>query len=141
MDTGIAKTIKDGNGNALIFTALAAAVLANSIPTPLDSVYFLRQQKLKEKLENGTISVENYWWHDVGEYYLWTSIWYAGLFGVLYVLNNSSKTNVKILSGLVGAGVVVGATIRNIKKDKELEDLKKIAGSKQIQSPAAVPTT
>ena len=136
MDTGIGKIIKEGNGNALIFTALAAAVIANSIPTPFDGIYFSRQQKLKEKLENGEISIENYWWHDIGEYYVWTSLWYASLFGVLYALNNSSKTNVKILSGLIGAGIVVGVGVMNIRKDKEMAELRKtIVVKKKFESP------
>jgi hypothetical protein len=125
MDLGIGKIIKDGNGNAIIFTALAAAALANTIPTPFDAIYFRRQQILKQQLENGEISIESYWWHDIGEYYCWTSAWYASLFGILYAMNNSSKTNVKILTGLLGVGVVVGVGYLNIRKDKEIAELKK----------------
>ena len=40
MDLGINKVINDGNGNTLLYTALIAAAIANTLPTPFDSIYF-----------------------------------------------------------------------------------------------------
>lgn len=132
MDTGITKAVKDGNGNTIIYTALIAAAIANFTPTPFDAIYFSRQQKLKEQLEKGEISVEKYWWHDVGGYYIYTSAWYVALFGILYAMNNSAKRNTKILAGLVGVGVVAGVVARNIKKDKDIAELhKNLSANKQ----------
>lgn len=124
MNTGIEKVIKDGNGNAIIYTALLAALAANAIPTPMDAIYFSRQQKLKARLERGEISVNQYWYKDVGEYYVWTAAWYAGIFTVLMAAGGSYKTNARILLGMAGAGLVVGVMFRNIQKDKEIAGLK-----------------
>ncbi len=130
MELGIGKIIKDGNGNALIFTALAAAALANLVPTPADALYFARQQKLKADLEDGKISIENYWWHDISGYYIYTAGYYLALFGVLYAMNNTQSKNIKIMAALVGAGVVVGVGFLNIKKDKEIAEIRKTMAAK-----------
>ena len=42
MDLGIGKVVNDGNGNAIIYTALLAGMIANALPTPADSIYFYR---------------------------------------------------------------------------------------------------
>lgn len=124
METGIGEVIKDGKGNAIIYTALIAAALANCIPTPFDAIYFRRQQSLKAKLENGEISVNRYWYQDIGEYYLWTALWYGALIGVVATVQGEYKTNARMLVALAGSGLVVGVLIKNIQKDKEILALK-----------------
>ena len=37
MDLGIGKVVGEGNGNAIIYTALLAAMVANALPTPADA--------------------------------------------------------------------------------------------------------
>lgn len=120
MDTGFKAVIANGHGNTLIITALVAAAVANSLPTPADALYFYRQQKLKQQLQEGKISVEKYWYHDVGGYYIYTTLWYLALIGVVFALDGSFNQNKKILLAMTGAGLVVGVTLRNIKKDKDL---------------------
>jgi hypothetical protein len=34
MDLGIAKVVNEGNGNAILYTALLGAMIANAVPTP-----------------------------------------------------------------------------------------------------------
>ena len=125
MDLGINDVIKEGNGNAIIMTAVLAAAIANVLPTPLDSVYFSRQYKLKLDLESGKITPENYWWHDIGEYYFWTALWYAGIFTVLQAAGGSYENRARWLIALLGGGLVVGVAQKNIKKEKDLADLRK----------------
>ncbi len=120
MDIGIEKAIKDGNGNALIMTAVLAAAIANVLPTPLDAKYFSRQYELKKDLEDGKITPESYWWHDVGEYYFWTALWYAGIFVVLQASGGSYQTRSRWLIALIGGGLVVGVVQKNVKKEKDL---------------------
>jgi hypothetical protein len=124
MNLGINKIIKEGNGNALLFTAILAGAICNSLPTPMDSVYFSRMSQMKRDYEQGKISAEKYEWHLAGEYYIWTSLWYVGLGSVLLLMNKDYKTNVKLFFGLIAAGVVIGTVQKNIQKDKELEQLK-----------------
>ncbi len=125
METGIEKVVKDGNGNAIIFTALIAAAIANSLPTPMDAIYFSRQSKLKDELEAGKITPKQYWLHDVGGYYFYTSLWYLGLIVGVSAIGGTYKTNSRFLLAMVSAGLVVGVVYKNIKKDEDLIALHK----------------
>ena len=124
MDTGINKIVNDGNGNALIFTALLAAMIANAVPTPADSLYFSMQQKIKQQLEAGTITPETYWKKDIINYYTFTAGWYAGLLIILYAAQGSYKTNAKILIALISGGFVFAVYKKNVEKDNEILALK-----------------
>jgi len=123
-DLGINKAVKDGNGNAIIMTAVIAAAISNVLPTPFDSIYFERQSKLKFELEDGKITPEQYWWHDIGEYYFWTALWYTGLFVVLQAAGGNYEKKARMLIVLIGAGLVVGVAQKNIKKEKEVAELR-----------------
>lgn len=123
--SAISNIVKNGNGNALIFTAILSAAIFNSLPTPMDGVYFYRISQLKRDYESGKISAEKFEWHLCLEYYLWTSLWYLGIGGILLLANKDYKTNVKILGTFVAAGLVIGVVEKNIQKDKKLEELKK----------------
>lgn len=121
MDLGIKKMIDDGNGNTILYTALLAAAIANTIPTPFDSIYFRRVNKLQREYDEDKISPEKLEWHIAGEYYLWTSLWYATLFTGVYAFGGKYKTNAKILLGLVAGGLVIGAVNKNIEINKQLK--------------------
>jgi len=127
MSLGIKKIIDEGNGNTLLYTALIAAAVANAVPTPFDSVYFRRVNKLQRDYDENKISPEKLEWHIAGEYYLWTSLWYATLFTGVYAFGGKYKTNAKILLGLVAGGLVIGAVNKNIQTNKQLK-AKKIEG-------------
>jgi hypothetical protein len=127
MSLGIKKIIDEGNGNTLLYTALIAAAVANAVPTPFDSVYFRRVNKLQRDYDENKISPEKLEWHIAGEYYLWTSLWYATLFTGVYAFGGKYKTNAKILLGLVAGGLVIGAVNKNIEINKQLK-AKKIEG-------------
>jgi hypothetical protein len=126
MDLGIDKVISDGNGNTLIYTALIAAAVANTLPTPFDGIYFRRVNTLQREYDEKKITAENLEWHVAGEYYLWTSLWYVALFGGIYSFGGKYKDNAKILMALAGSGLVIGAVAKNIKINKEIEAKKQI---------------
>lgn len=121
MELGFDKVIKGGNGNTLIYTALIAAALANTLPTPFDSIYFRRMNKLQRDYDQDKISPESLEWHVAGEYYLWTSLWYAAVFTGVYAFGGKYKTNAKVLLTLVAGGLVVGAVQKNIQFNKEIK--------------------
>jgi hypothetical protein len=125
MNLGINKVVKEGNGNALIYTALLAAMAANAIPTVADGFYFSLQQKWKQELQEGKITPEQYWKRDILHYYTITAGYYGIVLLTMLALNkNSFSTNSKILLGLLGGGLVVAVGMKNIQKDKELAELK-----------------
>jgi hypothetical protein len=121
MDLGINKVVSEGNGNTLIYTALIAAAVANTLPTPLDGIYFRRVNTLQREYDEKKITAEKLEWHVAGEYYLWTSLWYVALFGGIYSFGGKYKDNAKVLLALAGSGFVIGAVAKNIKVNKEIE--------------------
>ena len=121
MDLGINKVVADGNGNTLIYTALIAAAVANTLPTPFDGIYFRRVNTLQREYDEKKITAEKLEWHVAGEYYLWTSLWYVALFGGIYSFGGKYKDNAKVLLALAGSGLVIGAVAKNIKVNKEIE--------------------
>lgn len=126
MELGIKEIVKNGNGNALIYTALIAAAIANTLPTPFDAIYFRRINKLEHDYDDGKISAEKLEWHRAGEYYLWTTLWYGALFAGVYALGGTYKNNVRILMAVASGGLVLGAVNENIKIKKEIENRKKL---------------
>lgn len=125
MELGINKVIKDGNGNTLLYTALLAGAVANLIPTPFDSIYFRRMNKLQRDYDEDKISPEALEWHVAGEYYLWTTLWYSALFTGIYAFGGKYKTNAKILLGVIAGGLVIGAVNKNIEINKQLKAQKR----------------
>lgn len=121
MGLGIDKVVSEGNGNTLIYTALIAAAVANTLPTPFDGIYFRRVNTLQREYDDKKITAENLEWHVAGEYYLWTSLWYVALFAGIYSFGGKYKDNAKILLALAGSGLVIGAVAKNIKINKEIE--------------------
>ena len=125
MDLGISKVINEGNGNAIIYTALIASVLANCTPTVADGLYFWLQQKWKADLEDGKITPEQYWTYDILNYYTITAGYYVLIFLVMLSLSkNSYSNNSKILLALIAGGVIIGVGFKNVQKDKEIEELR-----------------
>ena len=121
MDLGINKVVAEGNGNTLIYTALIAAAVANTLPTPFDGIYFRRVNTLQREYDDKKISAEKLEWHVAGEYYPWTSLWYVALFAGIYSFGGKYKDNAKVLLALTGSGFVIGAVAKNIKVNKEIE--------------------
>jgi rhamnogalacturonyl hydrolase YesR len=121
------RIVKNGDGNSLLLAAIIGGALANAIPTICDPIYFNRVSRMKREYQQGKRTAESYQWHLVGEYYLWTTTFYLGLGTILLMSNNKYENNIKLLLGLLGAGAVVGFTVKNVQKDKELEALKNTA--------------
>ena len=121
MSLGIKKVVDEGNGNTLLYTALIAAAVANAVPTPFDSIYFRRVNKLQRDYDENKISPESLEWHIAGEYYLWTSLWYVTLFTGVYAFGGKYKTNARVLLGLIAGGLVIGAVNKNIQTNKEIK--------------------
>lgn len=135
MDLGIKKVIDGGNGNAILFTALICGAAANIIPTPFDSIYLSRVNKLEREFDDGKISAEKLECHVAGEYYLWTTLWYATLFTGIYAFGGEYKNNAKILLAVVAGGLVLGAVQKNIDIDKSIQARKaKASQSTQTQT-------
>lgn len=122
MDLGIQKVVDEGNGNTLIYTALIAAAIANTLPTPFDSIYFRRVNKLQRDYDEDKITAEKLEWNVAGQYYLWTSLWYVTLFTGVYAFGGKYKNNARVLLTLVAGGLVVGAVNKNIEVNKQVKN-------------------
>ena len=126
MDLGIAKVVNEGNGNAILYTALLGAMIANAVPTPFDAIYFRNVNKLQRQFDAGEITAEKLEWNVAGQYYAWTSLWYATLFTGIYAFGGKYKTNARILLALVAGGLVIGAVQKNIQFNKEVQKRKEL---------------
>ena len=124
MELGINKVISEGNGNTIIYTALIAAAIANTLPTPFDAIYFRRVNRFQREFDAGKISPEKLETHVALEYYAWTSLWYVALFTGIYAFGGKYKNNARILLALAASGLVIGAVQKNIEIDKEAMKLK-----------------
>ena len=127
---GFSEVIKSGNGNTLILTALIAAAVANSLPTPLDSAYFNLQFKLKQELNEGKITPKTYWTKDILHYYTFTAAWYVFLILVVLAIGGKYENNAKILIVIISGGLVLGVWKKNIEKDEALQKLQREYGTK-----------
>ena len=127
MELGINKVISEGNGNTLLYTALIAAAVANTLPTPFDSIYFRRVNKLQRDYDEDKITAEKLEWHVAGEYYLWTSLWYVALFTGVYAFGGKYKNNARVLLAVASGGLVLGAVNKNIEVNKQVKNKMKQA--------------
>lgn len=126
MNLGIKKAIDNGNGDAIIYTALIAAMLANAVPTIADGYFFYKQQKWNEQKDKGLITPQQYWSRAVISYYTITAGYYGIVLLTMMALGKTSySTKSKILLATLGGGAVIGVAIKNIQKDKEIAQLKK----------------
>jgi DNA-directed RNA polymerase subunit RPC12/RpoP len=124
MGLGINKVISEGNGNTILYTALIAAAVANTLPTPFDAIYFRRVNKFQREYDDGKISPEKLETHVALEYYAWTSLWYLTLFSTIYAYGGKYKTNATLLVALAAGGLVVGSVQKNIEMNKKAMALK-----------------
>ena len=122
MNLGIQKVVEGGNGNTLLYTALLAAIIANTLPTPFDSIYFRRVNQLQRDYDEDKITAEKLEWHVAGEYYLWTSLWYVTLFTGVYAFGGKYKNNARILMTLAAGGLVLGAVNKNIEVNNQIKN-------------------
>jgi hypothetical protein len=124
MDLGISKVVSEGNGNAILYTALLGAMIANAVPTPFDAIYFRNVNRLERKFDAGEITAEKLEWNVAGQYYAWTALWYATLFTGIYAFGGQYKNNARILLALVAGGLVIGSVQKNIQTNKEIQKRK-----------------
>jgi hypothetical protein len=124
MGLGITKVINEGNGNAILYTALLGAMVANAMPTPFDAIYFKNVNQLERKFDGGEISAEKLEWNVAGQYYAWTALWYLTLFTGVYAFGGKYKNNARVILALVAGGLVIGTVQRNIQYNKEVQKRK-----------------
>ena len=130
--SGFSEVIKSGNGNTLIITALIAAAIANSLPSPADPLYFDLQFNLKKDLNEGKITAKEYWTKDILNYYTYTAAWYLLLLLIILAIGGKYKTNAKILLVLISGGLVFSVWKKNIEKDEAIMKLQKDYGKKAV---------
>ncbi len=102
-----------------VYGALAGLVLSDIIPTPGDALYFNYIRELKNDLQSGKITAQQYWTKQALSYYTFNSGWWL-LVGIAVIsIGETSIDKMKVLLVLVGAGMVGWALLHNIAKDNE----------------------
>jgi hypothetical protein len=92
------------------------------VPTPFDGIYFRRVNRLERDFDQDLISPERLEWQVAGEYYLWTTLWYATLFTGIYAMGGQYKTNARIILALISGGIVIGSIQKNIQINKQIKN-------------------
>jgi hypothetical protein len=115
---------KGGQGNALIYTALIAAIVANFTPTPADAFYFRNQQRNKALLDEGKITPKQYWTRNTIGYYNFSAAWYGLLLLAVSQYTGTPKAKLRFGLVLLSAGAVVAVVAKNIKLDEQIQKKK-----------------
>lgn len=111
---------KGGHSNAIIYTALIAAIVANFTPTPADAIYFRNLQKNKKLLDAGKITPKQYWTRSTLGYYNFTAAWYGFLLLTVSQFTGTPKAKLRLGLILLSAGAVVAVVAKNIKEDEAI---------------------
>ena len=111
--------MQDTHKTNLLYALGVGLLLSDLIPTPADALYFYKQRKNKQKLENKEITPKQYWIRDAMGYYGFNALWWSSVLGATILLGKDYKQKRDILIGLVAGGLVVGVIAKNIKKDEE----------------------
>ena len=115
--SNIKTAVSSGYGIAVLVAAMSGAIIGDILPTPGDALYFWDQQRLKKKLEAGQITSKQFWIKNAAGYYLYNSVWWAAVLGVVVLTKGDFDRKLKIGLGLVGVGAVGSIIYTNIKKD------------------------
>lgn len=109
-----------------LYLGLAVAVVADVIPHPMDAVYFSIQKKNRDKFISGEITPKQYWRRNIISYYGCDAVWWAFLLLVAISVGGKAKDKLVVVGSIIGAGAVIGIIHRNIKKDEEEQEIKRI---------------
>lgn len=124
MTNVIESAIKNGHGNAILYAGAIGLVLADSIPTPADGLFFNLEKKLRDQWESGKLTPNQYWWRQAGIYYVPNIIWWSLVLGAVVLTGKDFNQKWKIGLGLISGGAVIAIIHKNIQKDKERLGLK-----------------
>jgi hypothetical protein len=116
---GVVGEIQKGGHTGLLYAGAIGLLLSDIIPTPADGLYFYTERKLKEKLENGTITSSQYWNYSALAYYGYNPIWWSIVLGSIVLTKGDYKQKAKVGLAVIGAGAVIGVLHKNIEIDKE----------------------
>jgi xanthine/uracil permease len=115
----ISSAIKAGHGNGILLAGIVGLILSDIIPTPGDALYFWDQQRLRQNMEKGSITVKAYWRKNAEGYYLFNSGWWL-LTGIIVMKTGKTfDQKLKIMTSLISAGAVIAVILKNIKKDEQ----------------------
>ncbi len=102
---------------ALLYSALAGAVVADVLPTPALAWAYYRMKVLQKQRESGLISaseLEN----KIGKAYAYsTPVWWVGVFLAVHFKKGGFYEKAKLSALLVGVGAVVGYTFKQYVKN------------------------
>ena len=102
---------------ALLYSALAGAVVADVLPTPALAWAYYRMKVLQKQRESGLISaseLEN----KIGKAYAYsTPVWWVAVFLAVHFKKGGFYEKAKLSALLVGVGAVVGYTFKQYVKN------------------------
>lgn len=102
---------------ALLYSALAGAVIADVVPTPALGWAYYRMKVLQKQRESGLITATELE-DKIGKAYAYaTPLWWIGVFLAVHYKKGGFYEKAKLSALLVGVGAVVGYTFKQYVKN------------------------
>lgn len=101
---------------AMLYAALAGAVVSDIVPTPAMAWAYYRMKVLKKKNEDGQLS-EKELEKEIGKAYAYAlPAWWIGVFAVVHFHKGGFEERAKLALMIVGGGALVGALFKQYVK-------------------------
>jgi len=116
----------------MLLGGLAGAVLGDIIPTPGDAVSFYLFKKNRDAWAKGELTSKQYWTRESLSYYLPNAIWWSVVALIAWNAGKNIETKLKLLTFIVGGGVVVSIIGKSIYDDEKQQLSEKNAKAHEL---------
>jgi hypothetical protein len=101
---------------AMLYAALAGAVISDIVPTPAMAWAYYRMKVLQKKKNDGQLTQKELE-QEIGKAYAYAlPAWWIGVFAVVHFNKGSFEDKAKLALMIVGGGAVVGALFKQYVK-------------------------
>jgi hypothetical protein len=107
------KNLSGGNyQNALLYSALAGALISDILPTPATGWAYYRMRVLQKRKDEGKITQKELE-QQIGQAYSYAlPTWWALVFAIVHFNKGNFEQKAKLAAMLVGGGAVFGALLK-----------------------------
>jgi hypothetical protein len=108
---------KGDYNTALLYSALAGAIISDTVQTPATAWAYYNMRRYKEQVKNGKISDKEAEAKIGRGYYLALPAWWVTVFAVIHFHKGGFDEKAKLAVLLVSTGAIVGTVFKKYVKD------------------------